>query len=234
MPRPRLLVSTPIHLRALLSANICLPTADLLVSATAPLPQDLAQKAEARFEAPLQEIYGSTETGLIATRRTAQTDAWTLLPGLHLTKEAEHLWVGGGHLAQKTEISDNLEVLNKEQFLLQGRAADLVNIAGKRSSLEYLNHQLNSIPEVQDGVFFMPEDGMPGSVSRLIAFVVARGVDAQLINTKLRERIDPAFLPRPLHMVDALPRNNTGKLPREALLALVTAYHKRGNNPDTA
>jgi acyl-coenzyme A synthetase/AMP-(fatty) acid ligase len=234
LPRPRLLVSTPIHLRALLSANICLPTADLLVSATAPLPQDLAQKAEASFEAPLQEIYGSTETGLIATRRTAQTDAWTLLPGLHLTKEAEHLWVGGGHLAQKTEISDNLEVLNKEQFLLQGRAADLVNIAGKRSSLEYLNHQLNSIPEVQDGVFFMPEDGMPGSVSRLIAFVVARGVDAQLINTKLRERIDPAFLPRPLHMVDALPRNNTGKLPREALLALVTAYHKRGNNPDTA
>jgi Acyl-coenzyme A synthetases/AMP-(fatty) acid ligases len=80
----------------------------------------------------------------------------------------------------------------------------------------------------------MPEDGMPGSVSRLIAFVVAHGVDAQLINTKLRERIDPAFLPRPLLLVDALPRNNTGKLPREALLALVTAYHKRGNNPDTA
>jgi acyl-coenzyme A synthetase/AMP-(fatty) acid ligase len=33
----------------------------------------------------------------------------------------------------------------------------------------------------------------------------------------LRERIDAAFLPRPLRLVDALPRNATGKLPREAM-----------------
>jgi len=29
------------------------------------------------------------------------------------------------------------------------------------------------------------------------------------------------FLPRPLLRVDALPRNETGKLPRDALLALL-------------
>jgi acyl-coenzyme A synthetase/AMP-(fatty) acid ligase len=34
----------------------------------------------------------------------------------------------------------------------------------------------------------------------------------------LRERMDPAFLPRPLVLVEALPRNALGKLPREALL----------------
>jgi acyl-coenzyme A synthetase/AMP-(fatty) acid ligase len=38
--------------------------------------------------------------------------------------------------------------------------------------------------------------------------------------TALQQRIDPAFVPRPLHLVDALPRNATGKVPREALLAL--------------
>jgi acyl-coenzyme A synthetase/AMP-(fatty) acid ligase len=37
----------------------------------------------------------------------------------------------------------------------------------------------------------------------------------------LRERIDPAFLPRPLHFVASLPRNPTGKLPRESVDALV-------------
>ena len=36
-PRPRALVSTPIHLRALLAAGIDLPPLDLIVSATAPL-----------------------------------------------------------------------------------------------------------------------------------------------------------------------------------------------------
>ena len=36
----------------------------------------------------------------------------------------------------------------------------------------------------------------------------------------LRVRIDAAFLPRPLVLVDALPRDATGKLPRDALLRL--------------
>jgi acyl-coenzyme A synthetase/AMP-(fatty) acid ligase len=33
----------------------------------------------------------------------------------------------------------------------------------------------------------------------------------------LRRRIDPAFLPRPLGFVDVLPRNATGKVPRQSL-----------------
>ena len=37
----------------------------------------------------------------------------------------------------------------------------------------------------------------------------------------LRQRIDAAFLPRPLVLVGALPRNATGKLPRRALEELV-------------
>jgi acyl-coenzyme A synthetase/AMP-(fatty) acid ligase len=31
---------------------------------------------------------------------------------------------------------------------------------------------------------------------------------------ELRRRIDPVFLPRPLVIVDRLPRNSTGKLPQ--------------------
>jgi hypothetical protein len=33
----------------------------------------------------------------------------------------------------------------------------------------------------------------------------------------LRQRIDAAFLPRPLHIVATLQRNTTGTLPRDAL-----------------
>lgn len=234
LPRPRLLVSTPIHLRALLGMDSSLPGVDLLVSATAPLARELAREAETRFNAPLQEIYGSTETGQVATRRRAESDEWVLLPDLRLTAKAGRVWASGGHLLQATELSDRLEIISAERFLLHGRASDLVNIAGKRSSLAYLNHQLNAIPGVQDGVFFMPDEDTDGSVKRLIAFVVAPGLDAQSVYAHLRERIDPAFLPRPLRMVDALPRNNTGKLPREALQLLVAAHaHKEENNPDS-
>jgi acyl-coenzyme A synthetase/AMP-(fatty) acid ligase len=75
---------------------------------------------------------------------------------------------------------------------------------------------------VRDGVFFMPEND-DGAVSRLTAFVVAPDLTRAALMQALRERIDPAFLPRPLYLVDALPRNATGKLPREALNALCAA-----------
>ena len=55
-------------------------------------------------------------------------------------------------------MCDVLGVTGEGRFLLHGRLADLVNIAGKRSSLAYLNHQLNSIGGVQDGAFFHFED----------------------------------------------------------------------------
>jgi acyl-coenzyme A synthetase/AMP-(fatty) acid ligase len=225
LPRPRTLVSTPIHLRALLASQTQIPPADLIVSATAPLPRELAREAEHRFQAPLLEIYGSTESGQLATRRTARDEEWRLWPGVCLTLEEGRAWARGGHLEQPTPMSDELEPIDAERFLLGGRLADLVNIAGKRSSLSYLTHQLNSIEGVEDGAFFFPEEPHPSQagVTRLAAAVVAPGLDAARLTEALRQRIDPVFLPRPLLFVERLPRNSTGKLPREALRALATA-----------
>ncbi len=225
LPRPRTLISTPIHLRALLASQAELPPADLIVSATAPLPQELARETEQRFQAPLLEIYGSTESGQLATRRTARDEEWQLWPGVCLTLEEGRAWARGGHLEQPTPMCDELEPVDAERFLLGGRLADLVNIAGKRSSLSYLTHQLNSIAGVEDGVFFFPEEPHPSQagVARVAAAVVAPRLDAARLTEALRQRLDPVFLPRPLLFVERLPRNSTGKLPREALRSLVAA-----------
>ena len=222
VPRPRVLISTPVHLRALLAADAGRPALDLIISATAPLAGELSRRLERCFSSPLIEIYGSTETGQIATRRTARTKRFSLWPGITLTRIDEGTLVEGGHLEAPTALCDIVEIVGDGEFLLQGRTEDLVNIAGKRSSLKYLNHQLNSLPGVIDGVFFHgeaashPETG----VARLAAAVVAPSLDRATLLDLLRERIDPVFLPRPLLFVERLPRNSTGKLPREALRAL--------------
>jgi acyl-coenzyme A synthetase/AMP-(fatty) acid ligase len=117
-------------------------------------------------------------------------------------------------------MSDMIEPITEEHFLLHGRIADLVNIAGKRHSLASLNHLLNSIPGVVDGAFYMPDEAGDEQITRLAACVVAPGMDAPQLLAALREHIDPVFLPRPLLFVDALPRNHTGKLPRAVLQAL--------------
>lgn len=219
LPHPRMLVTTPFHLRTLLADQATLPAVDQLLSATAPLSQAVALEAEARFGGPLHEIYGCTETGQIASRRTATDIEWHTLPNVVLGRNAETLWAEGGHIDAPTLLSDVIEPLGDgpkwTHFLLHGRHADQVNIAGKRASLATLNHQLNAIPGVLDGVFLLPDETAPEGIGRLTALVVAPTLTPAALTQALRERIDPIFLPRPLLFVDALPRNATGKLPSQ-------------------
>jgi acyl-coenzyme A synthetase/AMP-(fatty) acid ligase len=222
-PRPRMLVTTPFHLKSLVESGVELPAIDLTLCATAPLSPQLAARAEAALAAPLMEIYGSTETGQVATRRTVQGAEWTTFPGVHLTGDAEAAVAQGGHVPQPTTLADVLEVLSPTSFRLLGRSNDLINIAGKRSSLGHLNYHLNGIEGVRDGAFWLPHDA-PDGVVRLVAFVVAPDVSAEEIHKRvvaeMRLRVDPAFLPRRVVQVPELPRvQGTGKLPTGAFAA---------------
>ena len=219
-PRPRILVTTPVHIRALVAEQHAKPEVDLILSATAPLSVELAANAEECFRAPLIEIYGSTETGQIATRRTGGEEEWRCLDDVLLRLQDGRSLVDGGAVPSPTLLEDLIEHTGRDTFLLAGRSAELVDVAGKHTTLSHLNHQLLSIDGVRDGIFVMP-DSDANTVSRLVAFVVAPGLRAEAILSALRERIDPAFLPRPLTVVDALPRNRLGKLPREAVLQLM-------------
>ena len=230
VPQPRLLVTTPFHLAALLGAGIEVPAVDLLLSATAPLSAQLAAEAESRLAAPLLEIYGSTESGQLASRRTTAGPTWELLADVRLDQADEQnnnpTTAFGGHVEGRVGLSDIIEILDDRHFLLHGRHADVVNIAGKRTSLAYLNHQIAAIPGVVDAAFFLPDDETPDGITRLAAFVVAPGLDNRQLIAALRQRVDPIFLPRPLVLLDKLPRNSTGKLPRTQLQALYAATLK--------
>ncbi|GIL38195.1 AMP-binding protein [Roseiterribacter gracilis] len=223
-PRPRWLVTTPIHLHALLAEAGELPPLDGIVSATAPLALELATAAERRFGAVLYEIYGCSEAGQLATRTPTSSSRWSCLDGVTLRQEQGVTIAEGTFLDQPTRLADVLELDGPDhnkatKFELRGRLQDLVNIGGRRSSIAYLTHHLTSIDGVVDGVFFSPGDDHDPA-ARLMAFVVAPSLSAGEILAALRLRIDPVFLPRPLHLVDALPRNATGKIQREDLLAL--------------
>ncbi|GMV47858.1 MAG: hypothetical protein AMXMBFR66_32560 [Pseudomonadota bacterium] len=234
LPRPRALVTTPFHLKTLLDAGLALPQADLVLSATAPLTPQLAARAEAALGAPLVEIYGCTEAGQIATRRTTQSRTWLAFDRLRLTRThdaalGERFCVVGGHVGAPTPLADVLELVDETHFRLLGRANDLVHVAGKRSSLAHLDFQLNRIPGVEDGAFWLPDE-VPGTVTRPVAFVVAPRLAARDIVAALRRELEAAFVPRRVVHVDALPRATTGKLTADALrrFALATLARRRG------
>jgi acyl-coenzyme A synthetase/AMP-(fatty) acid ligase len=218
MAAPCWLMSSPLHLRACVAARQALPGLAGVVSSTMPLDPQLARDAERLWQAPIYEIYGSSEAGMIAMRRSAAGEAWELCPGVNLSERDGEFWVQGGHILEPQRIADEVKPRDARRFTLHGRKANLVKIAGKRTSLEALNAVLARIEGVQDGAFYQ-RDG----ATRLGALVVAPGRSVRALRAALRQHIDPAFLPRPLHLVAALPRNENGKLTREALLELIAS-----------
>ncbi|WDS35403.1 AMP-binding protein [Pseudoxanthomonas sp.] len=219
VPSPRMLISTPMHLRALVESGIALPRIAGWVSATAPLEQGLAQAAEVRFGGQVREIFGSTETCIFATRRTAWDAAWTPLPGVSVQPQPDGCLIHAPHLPQPVALADLMEVEADGRFHLRGRQADLLEIAGKRASLGDLTRRLLAVPGVRDGV--MVQLDSPGKVRRIVALVVAMGLSEGDVLSSLREAMDPVFLPRRIRFVDTLPRTDTGKLPRVDLLRLL-------------
>jgi acyl-coenzyme A synthetase/AMP-(fatty) acid ligase len=218
---PPLLVTTPVHLRALVAADVALPPLAGIVSATAPLPPELAAAAEARFGCEVRELFGSTETCIVARRRTARDSAWTPLPGVRLGPQPDGTAVHAPHLAAPVVLADLVEVLPDGRFELCGRNADLLEIAGKRASLGDLTRKLLAVPGVVDGVVVQLDECDAAGVRRIAALAVAPGLAPADIQRALRAQLDPVFLPRRLRCVRVLPRNETGKLPRDALLALL-------------
>ena len=230
MPAPRWLVTTPLHLRALLAARPGLPPLAGIISATAPLEAAAAEAAERAFAAPVFEIFGATEIGAIATRRAGADEPWQVYDDIRLEPRAEGIGVHAPGAAPGV-IADLVELVGPTRFRLLGRREDVVKRAGKRVSLAALNQALTGIEGVIDGVFVVPEDLEARPQARLSAFVVAPERSAAEIRAALRLCIDPSFMPRRIIKLDRLPRNAVGKLPRAALAGLARAEPGLAESP---
>ena len=225
MPAPRVLVTTPVHLRALVESGVQLPPLAAMLSATAPMSAELAAQAERCFDAPLLEVFGSTETCAFASRRVTVDQRWSLYRGVHLHPQPDGTQIEAPQLDVPTTLADIVTLHDDgRRFELRGRHADLLEIAGKRASLGDLSRRLLAIPGVQDGVVFQLDEADAIGVRRIAALAVAPDLDEHIILEALRASIDPVFLPRPLRLVQSLPRNETGKLPRTALLELLARH----------
>ena len=118
-------------------------------------------------------------------------------------------------------LADAFTSKTHNTYELLGRSTDIIKVGGKRESLAHLTTLLTSIPGVEDGIIYQPQTlGLPAS-ERLGALVKAPGLDSATIRARLAQHVDVAFLPRPSHIVDALPRDTTSKLKHAELASLL-------------
>ena len=211
---PCLLISTPAHLKVCASAGLSWKNIHMIISSTATLPADLATRIENSFNAPVFEIFGSTETLSYATRRCTKSQRWSPYQGIQLTRKHDRFELNGGHLQQTMTLDDRFEIDKDGRFTVLGRSADLLKIAGKRASLSELNSIINSIDGIEDAVFYETARDRVGAV-------VVSHLNKQHIFNELQQYLDPVFLPRPLHYAQQLPRNEVGKISKSGLQQLI-------------
>jgi acyl-coenzyme A synthetase/AMP-(fatty) acid ligase len=218
---PCVLITTPLQLRALLQTPQ-LPAVARIISATAPLDPVMAEAAERQWGTLVSEIFGASEVGSIAFRRTRSGPGWTPYAQIRLSSNGDSVSVGAPGIPD-TMLDDNVELLGDGTFRLLGRRTDVVKLGGRRASLAGLNRALAAIEGVEDGAFLPPPAEDHHASARMTAFVVAPLCDGDTILAALRKQIDPVFLPRRIVHVDRLPRNELGKLPMGALRTLQAA-----------
>ncbi len=226
-------ITTPLHMRGLVRANTHLEHCGLVITSTMPLSAELAHQTEQLAKAPVLEIYGSTETGALATRRTARDSTWQFLSSVQTIQSPDQdapSTVTGTHFSSPQQLNDSLELdpFTPGHFKLQGRKSDLIKVGGRRTSLATLNMVLQELDGLEDGVFYLPDSNSPDQ--RLVIIYVSDRLDSQDIRATLSSKIDPNFIPRSLIKVDRLPRGDRGKILAGSLANIYSQWLK-GRNP---
>ncbi len=216
---PCLLFSTPAHLKALIENGHSWNNIETVFCSTAPLIHDLAKRIEQQLEAPLLELFGSTETMSFASRRPSETKYWTLYPSVKLKTNTRYQTLQTNYFKREIKLDDELELCEDGTFHIVGRRSDLVKVVGKRTSLSELNNHLNQINGVHDGAFYVPQDN---AENRRLGALVVSDVCKSKILSELKRMIDPVFLPRPLYKVPQIPRTEVGKIKDTELQQLIS------------
>ncbi len=234
MPPGALLVTSPAHLTRLGGLPALPPDRlpRMILSAGAPLPEDAAAEAYRLLGTPVAEIYGSTETGAMATRRRDRPDpAWMPLPGYGVSRgEAGllHLDAPGVVAAGGIEIADRMEEVEGGGFRLLGRADRIAKIEGKRISLDEVERALAALPEIAAVALVVLNDPRPVLAVVMVLSPMGRALLeergsfrlSRALRLALADELESAALPRRWRFVEALPSGAMGKCSSRDLEAL--------------
>ncbi len=229
------LVSTPSHLGRI---NTSVAWADVagrcrsVLSSAAPLQRQDSLAVAQLLNAPVREIYGSSETGAIAWRvQTGQSDgAWQGLPGVLLSQTDNSLLiVAARQLAEASlEMSDRIEFVADGRFHLLERVDRIVKVEGKRVSLTEVERQVERSPWVDVAKALVisrqrTELALVVELTEAGRMALARSgkrLLVQQLRAPLQHCFEAVLLPRRWRFVEQLPYNPQGKLPMESLQAL--------------
>ena len=221
---PQLVVAVPSHYRLMTQVLASpLPPATYVCSG-APLDPVIGEQFERLAGSPVLQVYGSTETGGIATR--VGSGPWRPFPELTWQRRNSD-----GRLLVKSAWQDRPEdwyvtgdaiAVEGETFRLLGRADSVVKVGGRRFSSGEVVQAALAEPAIEQAHAVVYTRFGELAVA---LFVVTRG-DASLTAADVRRllagRLAPFKIPRTIQVLTALPTRGIGKVNEEALRVMVS------------
>ncbi|MEM1249540.1 MAG: fatty acid--CoA ligase family protein [Acidobacteriota bacterium] len=216
------------------------PSLRRVISAGAPLPPPTARAFLERFGQPVHVFYGASECGGITYDRPGQSGLdgtlGTRVDGVELTLEGDPdaarvvvrspAVATGYHPDESQDLSSgrfltaDLGALDGDELRLVGRVDDIINVKGKKVHPTTVESILREAPEVADVVVVAHEDGPETSLRAVVESSGPETFDRAALLRYCREHLAEHKVPRSLLVVRRLPRNERGKIDRQALVQL--------------
>ncbi|MBE7636519.1 AMP-binding protein [Sneathiella sp. P13V-1] len=225
--RPFILVTSPTHLcrlSPLETGNLNI-NPKLMLSAGGFLPPENAAKATKLLNAPILEIYGSTETGAIANRfNSGENENWSKLDGVGLRLDEQGCLIVNTLLLPDGEgdfkTGDIAKLHTEDEFTLLGRADRIVKVEGKRVSLPRLEGILSEHPWIEDVHVQLLSSGKRSLAA--VATISTEGQDflyrngrfrtGRVFEDHLKQFEDAVSVPKRWRFVGRIPRNQQSKI----------------------
>jgi acyl-coenzyme A synthetase/AMP-(fatty) acid ligase len=212
------LVSVPIHYRSLKVDNLSTPSLKIAFSSSGVLKRSDATHFLKKTGLGIHEIYGSTETGGVASRSIREnTDSWKPADVVSWRLSGKRLAVCSDFISREMEkdtdgfcvTGDEVQPDKNGRFILLGRADGIVKVAGKRVDLLDVQNKIQMLPTVRDTVVIaLPAE--KGRESVIAALVACELTEVQL-RKMILEKLEPYAIPRRIKIVSSITRTATGK-----------------------
>ncbi|OCG32728.1 hypothetical protein A9G34_04290 [Gilliamella sp. Choc4-2] len=210
---------------------------DKVISSGGKLTYEEAQFCKQNFNVLPNEIYGSSETGIIATRQQEHINtAWQLFSSMKIEYISERPQLISPLLAQPEPLNDKLKKVDDNHFHLIGRIDKIIKISENRVSLTYIENQINQLNEVQQAIIIPIEQNNRTVLGAIIELSPKYKQQlkhkdhfklTQYFRHLLIDTLSLNEMPKKWRFIDYLPKNSQGKCTYIELKKLFETSEKR-------
>jgi len=207
------------------------PLGPMIFSSGGVLSVHIAREILARLGSSPLEIYGSTETGGIAYRKSVEESAWRPFSRHTVTiNEDGRIVVKSPYILDPEGfVSGDLgHFVEEGRFLLDGRADSIVKIEEKRVSLTEVETRICDSSYAKEACV-IPLEGRRQYLGAVVALseegrLFFEGKDKRELNSFFRDHLsqflESTVIPKKWRFVESIPRNPQDKILRDKIKAL--------------